>query len=194
MLQRAVVDAVQVRLRYAGRDRAETERIVHPLGLVAKASVWYLVAGTDAGLRTFRVSRVRSVSVTDEPADRPKASTSPRRGRTIVDRSTSDATGSEVEATAEPEAVPWFQGAFGPRARSAPPPTDGRIEVEIRSWSAHSLTSEVAPLGGSVEVFRPRSATSLLAWAPTSPTCTGSLSSWLGTSRCSEASTSVART
>ena len=71
-LQRAVVDGVQVRLGYAARDGAETERVVHPLGLVAKGSTWYLVAGTDAGRRTFRVDRVRSVERTDDPVERPE--------------------------------------------------------------------------------------------------------------------------
>src|SRR5262249_27443291 len=54
-LQQAVIDGVQVRLGYTDRRRAETERTVHPLGLVAKGSTWYLVADTDAGLRTFRL-------------------------------------------------------------------------------------------------------------------------------------------
>ena len=40
---------------------------MHPLGLVAKGNVWYLVADTEAGMRTFRVWRVRSVELTDEP-------------------------------------------------------------------------------------------------------------------------------
>src|SRR5690242_8196827 len=38
-LQRAIGDAVQIELRYGDRDNAESERIVHPLGLVAKAQV-----------------------------------------------------------------------------------------------------------------------------------------------------------
>src|ERR1019366_9576510 len=52
-LQQAVVQSVQVHLGYSDRARSITERTVHPLGLVAKGSVWYLVADTDAGLRTF---------------------------------------------------------------------------------------------------------------------------------------------
>ena len=71
VLQQAVVEGVQVRLGYVGRDRRESERMVHPLGLVSKGTAWYLVAGTDAGRRTFRLNRVRSVEVTDEPAHRP---------------------------------------------------------------------------------------------------------------------------
>jgi predicted DNA-binding transcriptional regulator YafY len=39
-LQRAVVDGVQVELGYTDRDRSDSERTVHPLGLVAKGSVW----------------------------------------------------------------------------------------------------------------------------------------------------------
>src|SRR5262245_21303614 len=47
VLQRAVVDGRQVRLGYSDRRRTRTERVVHPLGLVEKGSVWYLVGGTD---------------------------------------------------------------------------------------------------------------------------------------------------
>src|SRR6476646_4042634 len=57
-LQRAVIEGEQVRLGYVARDRATSTRVVHPLGLAAKGHVWYLVADTDAGLRTFRVDRV----------------------------------------------------------------------------------------------------------------------------------------
>ena len=70
-LQQAVVDGVQIRLDYAGRDREPTNRLVHPLGLVAKRQTWYLIADTDAGMRTFRVSRVRSVELTERPVVRP---------------------------------------------------------------------------------------------------------------------------
>src|SRR5438045_1386594 len=72
VLQQAVIAGVQVRLGYTDRRRATTERIVHPLGLVAKGSMWYLVAGTDAGLRTFRLGRISSVAVTSDPVVRPE--------------------------------------------------------------------------------------------------------------------------
>ena len=44
---------------------------MHPLGLAAKGTVWYMVAATDAGLRTFRVDRMTSVEPTGEPVVRP---------------------------------------------------------------------------------------------------------------------------
>lgn len=70
-LQRAVVERRRVRLGYVDRTRSETERLVDPLGLVSKGTVWYLIADTEHGRRTFRVNRVRSVEVTDLPAVRP---------------------------------------------------------------------------------------------------------------------------
>ena len=41
-----------------------------PLGLVAKGSVWYLVAAVDDQTRTYRASRIRDVEILDEPAHR----------------------------------------------------------------------------------------------------------------------------
>src|SRR4029079_2959512 len=56
-LQQAVIAGVQVRLGYSDAKGAVTERVAHPLGLVAKGTTWYLVADTEAGRRTFRVWR-----------------------------------------------------------------------------------------------------------------------------------------
>src|SRR3954468_16401975 len=66
-LQDAVIRGVQVRLGYVDREGTETERTVHPLGVVAKGPWWYLVSTTEAGRRTFRIDRVSSVDPTDEP-------------------------------------------------------------------------------------------------------------------------------
>ena len=52
-------------------DRSVVERTVDPVGLVAKGSVWYLVAAVDGAARTYRASRLRHVVVLDEPSDRP---------------------------------------------------------------------------------------------------------------------------
>ena len=71
VLRRAVVERVRVRISYVDRTRVATERVVDPLGLVSKGRVWYLVAGTDRGQRTFRVDRVRTAALTTERAERP---------------------------------------------------------------------------------------------------------------------------
>jgi predicted DNA-binding transcriptional regulator YafY len=53
----------------ASRDGAE--RIVHPLGLVAKGSAWYLVANTADGFRTFRISRIECATILEDACARP---------------------------------------------------------------------------------------------------------------------------
>ena len=70
-LQTAVVRQRKVRLVYQGRNRERTDRLVDPWGLVDKGDVWYLVAGTERGRRTFRVDRMVTAEVLDQAADRP---------------------------------------------------------------------------------------------------------------------------
>lgn len=66
----AVWDGRQVRMLY-DRSDGPTERTVSPLGLVLKGGVWYVVARSDARTRTYRVGRIRTAEVLDDPAERP---------------------------------------------------------------------------------------------------------------------------
>ncbi|HEX7103454.1 MAG TPA: WYL domain-containing protein, partial [Nitrolancea sp.] len=60
-----------VRLVYARSDGTTVERLVEPLGLVAKGSLWYLIARVEDAVRTYRVSRVQSADVTGDLFERP---------------------------------------------------------------------------------------------------------------------------
>jgi predicted DNA-binding transcriptional regulator YafY len=53
------------------RGDSRVERVLEPLGLVLKAGTWYVVAGTDGQLRTYRVSRVVEAQPSDERFTRP---------------------------------------------------------------------------------------------------------------------------
>lgn len=66
----AVWEGLRVELEYDRGDRS-VHRLVDPLGIVLKAGNWYLVAAHEGQLRTYRVSRVRDVTLTDERATRP---------------------------------------------------------------------------------------------------------------------------
>ena len=66
----AVWESRRLKLTYGRGDR-EVERSLEPLGLVLKAGVWYFVASSEGGVRTYRVSRIRSVVSTQEPVARP---------------------------------------------------------------------------------------------------------------------------
>ncbi len=70
-LQAALWGDRQVAIRYRRADDSETERTIDPLGLVAKGSLWYLIAAVAGEFRTYRVSRIVEATVLDTPCDRP---------------------------------------------------------------------------------------------------------------------------
>ncbi|MDZ7937861.1 MAG: YafY family protein [Rhodoferax sp.] len=67
----AVWEGLQLTLRYESW-KAEVQRTVHPLGLVLKAGVWYLVATSEAKPRTYRISNILEATVLDKVSVRPK--------------------------------------------------------------------------------------------------------------------------
>jgi predicted DNA-binding transcriptional regulator YafY len=155
-LQQAVIEGLQVRLGYTDAKGAETERVVHPLGLVSKGTTWYLVADTDSGRRTFRVWRVTSAVLLDEPAVRPAdfdlhsawqeivATVDDRRGLT------------HVAALAEPSMVQWLRVRFGTRLTVGDANEDGRVNVDIGFPQTHDDPArELSGFAGELEVLAP---------------------------------------
>src|SRR5688500_12144566 len=73
-IQEAVWQGRQLLFAYGSdcEGGAPRERRVSPLGLVAKGGVWYLVALSGGEARSYRVSRVASARMTDEPCERPE--------------------------------------------------------------------------------------------------------------------------
>jgi predicted DNA-binding transcriptional regulator YafY len=70
-IQDAVLSDRRLRLRYHRGEEQVTVREVDPYGLVLKSGVWYLLAGRDGELRTYRVSRVEDAELLDAPCRRP---------------------------------------------------------------------------------------------------------------------------
>ena len=75
-LIRAVGESYRIKIGYINNEGRKSERLLEPLGLVCKRSVWYLEPGKgEAGeYRTFRVDQIISLSVRDSevfkyPAD-----------------------------------------------------------------------------------------------------------------------------
>ena len=162
-VRQAVVEARQVVLGYTGRAGPPSSRTVSPLGLVTKSGVWYLVAGTDAGIRTFRVGRVTDVTPTDVPVHRPDgfdlataweesaAAVEARRGQVLV------------RALADPEVVPLLKIRLGTRLTVGDRDPEGRVQVEVRGPSVDLLVSELAGFGGRLLLVEPPEARAGLA-------------------------------
>jgi predicted DNA-binding transcriptional regulator YafY len=154
-VQRAVVEGEQLELAYVARNQAPSTRVVHPLGLASKGTVWYLVADTEAGLRTFRVDRIRGASPTGAKAVRPEGFELTEAWRLITDEVDQRRSPVRARAVATPDGVWILRFVLGTRLRIGPAGPDGRVEVELRGHSIVSLAGEVAGLGRMVEVLDP---------------------------------------
>ncbi len=165
-LRDAVLDGRRAVIEYA-KPRAEpSRRVVDPYGLVLQAGVWYLVAGTHAGLRTFRVSRVRDVELTEERALRPKgfslAQEWSRSREELRSRWTRSCT---VRLVASPGAVGAVIGMFGERGAlvGVERGDDGSATCLLGFPSPDVAAFELAGFGDRVKVLGPPEVRDLLA-------------------------------
>ncbi len=71
VMQEAVWRDLHAQMSYQRSDGTAVERVVEPLGLVAKGRVWYVVARVEGELRTYRASRIRAARLLDAPVTRP---------------------------------------------------------------------------------------------------------------------------
>jgi len=154
-LQRAVIEGEQARLDYVARDRSSSSRIVHPLGLATKGQVWYLVADTEAGLRTFRVDRITDLELVGEPVVRPEGFDLAEAWRMIASEVDERRAAVWAHGTASPAIVPLMRVLFGSLVRIGPTDPDGRVEVEVGSPGIESLAGQLAGLGNEVVLSEP---------------------------------------
>lgn len=72
LVQDAVWLARRLRFGYdRGPDCQPAQRVVDPLGLVAKGQAWYLVAAVSGEPRTYRVSRIMTAEILNDPVTAP---------------------------------------------------------------------------------------------------------------------------
>jgi predicted DNA-binding transcriptional regulator YafY len=154
-LQRAIIERVRVRLRYAGRSGAVTTRTVDPLGVAAKGGAWYLLADTPSGRRTFRVDRMRAVALTDRAAIRPPGFDLAEAWREVVAEVDARRTRAQAVVLAGQAAARGLLQQFGGDARVGDRRPGGRFEVHLGGASTLQLAERLAGWGNGVEVVRP---------------------------------------
>lgn len=154
-LQDAVIRRRQVQLSYLDRHGRRSDRTVHPLGIAAKGSTWYLVAETDAGRRTFRVDRVVEAEVTDHVAQRPADFDLNEVWHEVVAQMDAMRTPILAHATVEADLVPHLRKVFGARLAIGSAAPGERVPVELRGHNVRALASEVAGFGPWMTVADP---------------------------------------
>jgi predicted DNA-binding transcriptional regulator YafY len=162
-VQGAVIAGRQIVLGYVARAGLPSTRTVHPLGLATKSGSWYLVGDTEAGRRTFRVDRIQSVEITDDPVVRPDGFELADAWRMITTEVDLVRFPVVVRALVDLQSIAWLRHALGTRLRIGMAIDDGRVEVEIRSHGEYSIAAELAGFGRSVEVLEPAGVRARLA-------------------------------
>ena len=162
-LQRAVVRRRKVRLGYAGRKGERSERVIDPWGLVDKDDVWYLMAGTDKGRRTFRVDRIVSAEVTDEPAERPDDFELEAAWDEVVDEMEERRSRTWATVLVDARYLPVMRDRFGRHCHTEGLLDDGRARVRVGAPIPLDLARNLAGWGGLVEVEGPPEVQALLA-------------------------------
>ncbi len=154
-LTSAVISGQKVTIDYFSPRTGASKRSVSPLGLVTKRGVWYLVANTAKGLRTFRVARIRKVSMLESPVVRPDDFDLEAEWERIVERVEAKKGDLIVTIHADPAMTGPLRYQFSGRIDFGDTLPDGRIEATIAEFGAKPLAGQLAGYGNSVEVLDP---------------------------------------
>ena len=155
-LQTAVVRRRRVRLSYKGRSGMASQRLVEPWGLVDKDDVWYLIAGTPKGRRTFRVDRIVEAVLTDEPAERPDDFQLAQAWQEVVTEMEERRSLIQATVLIEGRFVHVLQSHYGRHCEVLDTLRDGRVRVRVASHMARSIAEQLAGWGEAVEVIEPQ--------------------------------------
>jgi predicted DNA-binding transcriptional regulator YafY len=156
-LQEAIWQERRVRLTYARGECETVERVADPLGLVAKGSVWYLVAAVEGEVRSYRVSRVRGIEVLDETCRRPPDFDLAAFWEQSAAQFRAHRPGYGARVRVRREIVPRmpYAGRFARIEKTGQPDESGWVEVSLR-FDAEEIACEYAlGFGTQLEVLEP---------------------------------------
>jgi predicted DNA-binding transcriptional regulator YafY len=156
-LQEAVWQERKVSFTYGHGDACAGERLVDPLGLVAKGSVWYLVAAIDGDMRSYRVSRIQDARMLDEPAERPRSFDLAAFWEESSAKFKSHLPKYSATLRVSPKALPRlpYGGRFARVEHVGAPGEDGWVRVAMRFQFEEEACEYVLSFGTQVEILEP---------------------------------------
>ncbi len=154
VIQEALWQECKLLLSYQRSDGTIAERLVDPLGLVAKGRIWYMVANVEGQTRTYRVSRIQQARLQEEAVVRPPDF---------------DLAAFWVESSAQFKAnLPRYCATFhvhpailqdmrysGQIEKIYPPDADGWINVDVRFEIELQARAFALGFGGQLDVLTP---------------------------------------
>jgi len=156
-LQEAIWQERKLYLTYQRGGDCRVERLVDPLGLVAKGSVWYLVAAVEGGIRSYRVSRVQGVELTDQPCVRPQDFDLARFWEESSAHFKANFPKYFATLRADPAILPRlpYAGRFARVLHVGPPDAEGWVRISMQFQMEDEACEYVVSFGPQVEVVEP---------------------------------------
>ncbi|MFF1821916.1 helix-turn-helix transcriptional regulator [Kribbella sp. NPDC058245] len=160
----AVADAVlhdrRIKVRYRRWEAPrEVDRTLEPYGLVLKSGSWYVVAATETGLRTYRISNILALTPTDEPFTRASDFDLPQFWQDHLEYfDRSRFTAQAVVKVSKSLAKRMYDVSF-PQLVAAvaqtPPDADGSVTVILEIESIGNAAAALCRFGAGLEVLEP---------------------------------------
>ena len=157
ILQTAIWQERQLQLVYERSDGKLVERVVNPLGLVAKGSVWYFIASVDEEVRSYRISRIQNATLTEFPSIRPSEFNLADYWQRSLVEFKANLPRFEVMVRVAPELLPRlrYAGYFARIEQIGSPDAAGWIPVAMRFDAQQAACAYVLGFGAQMEVLEP---------------------------------------
>ena len=159
LLQEGIWQERKLKMKYERGGCEPVERLVDPLGLVAKGAVWYFVAAVEGNVRSYRVSRVLKVELTDMPSIRPLDFDLALFWEQSAENFRSQLPRYQAIVRVRPEILPRmpYAGRFARVEQVFEPEADGWVRVSMR-FDVEEMACEYAlGFGSQLEVLEPAS-------------------------------------
>jgi predicted DNA-binding transcriptional regulator YafY len=159
ILQEAVWQERQLDLTYRRGDDVLVERLVDPLGLVAKGSAWYLVAAVEGEVRTYRVARVQDARIKEQASTRPQRFDLAAYWAQSSAHFVAHLPRFLVVVRIAPEVLPmiYWAGRYAQIKQIEDASGDGWITVHLQFESEDSACGYLLSYGIQVEIVEPQS-------------------------------------
>ena len=161
VIQEALWQERRLHLQYRrGATNELVTGLVEPYGLVAKASIWYLVAQSEANLRAFRVSRIHGATLSNETFSYPSNFDLANYWAEWCEQFITGLPRYPVTVRVAPQGIPILPHLFGEGIRlvveQAPPAdSEGWITIPLLFQSLENARGRLLALGSLVEVLEP---------------------------------------
>jgi predicted DNA-binding transcriptional regulator YafY len=159
-IQQGVWQDRKAHLTYQLPFETEVERLVDPLGLVAKAGVWYLVFRKEDHTRAMRVSRVLGARLSDLRFERPSAFDLAAFWNEWCAEYENNRPHYPVRARVAPELVPILRYHFGDEicaqiAEAGPADAEGWIALTVPFESLEAARERILGFGRAIAILEP---------------------------------------